>query len=128
MDHIVRLTNGQDLKESILKYCLENNIHAGCVICAVGCLNKLNIRLATAKTFIQKQEEFEIVSLMGTISNNKCHIHIAVSDVNGNCFGGHLLEGCIVNTTCELIIHQLNDDLDREFDPNTGYNELVKRG
>ena len=40
--------------------------------------------------------------------------------------GGHLLTGCIVRTTLELVIHEIGGlRLLREPDPATGYDELV---
>ena len=37
------------------------------------------------------------------------------------------MEGCLIHTTMELTILDLNDefDTDRIFDPETGYDELV---
>ena len=47
------------------------------------------------------------------------------SDVNAVCYGGHLQEGCIVNTTCEVVLGELeNYQFTREFDESTGYNEI----
>ena len=46
--HAIRLTYGMDLKEEIEKYTIENNISAGCILSAVGCLNKLVLRTAGA--------------------------------------------------------------------------------
>jgi predicted DNA-binding protein with PD1-like motif len=40
--------------------------------------------------------------------------------------GGHLCEGCIINTTCELIIAEIPEiSIDVEDDPETGYDELI---
>ena len=34
-------------------------------------------------------ETHEIVSLVGTLSDNDCHLHISLSNKNGNVIGGH---------------------------------------
>lgn len=126
MDYVIRLKRNDDLKRSIVRYCKDNNILAGCVISGVGCLSKANIRMAKAETTMEKEDDFEIVSLMGTIADNGVHIHICLSDKTSKCYAGHLLEGCIVNTTCEVVIHSIdNYSLTREFDESTGYKELV---
>ena len=46
--------------------------------------------------------------------------------MTGKTIGGHLSDGCIINTTCELIILELpNYTFTREMDDSTGYKELV---
>jgi predicted DNA-binding protein with PD1-like motif len=53
-------------------------------------------------------------------------LHISVSDVGGNVMGGHLKEGNIIRTTCELVIGILSDTVfNRELDQQTGFDELV---
>ena len=68
----------------------------------------------------------EIVSIMGTISKDGVHIHISFADNTGKVVGGHLTEGCIINTTCEVsIIKSDKYKLSREYDEETCYKELV---
>lgn len=124
--HAFRLTKGSDLKQEIIKYSENNHIKAGVVLSCVGCVNKVNIRLAGAKEYFEIEDDFEIVSMTGTISSDGVHIHISVSDAKGKTFGGHLKEGCIVNTTAEIVLLELdNYTFTREYDKNTGYKELV---
>lgn len=120
-----RLTKGMDLKEEIEKYAIDNNV-SGVVICSVGCLSKLVIRLADGESILEQDGMFEIVSVTGTLSPNGVHIHISVSDEDGNTIGGHLKNGCIVNTTAEVCLTIFDDiKFSREFDDSTGYDELV---
>jgi predicted DNA-binding protein with PD1-like motif len=67
---------------------------------------------------------FEIVSAEGTYTKNGIHIHIAISDVEGIVYGGHLLEGCSVHTTAEIGIIESEIIYKRIYDPKTGYKEL----
>ena len=56
------------------------------------------------------------------------HLHISASDQSAQTVGGHLLDGCTVNTTCELVIGILEEyRFFREFDPATGYRELTTK-
>lgn len=124
--HSIRLTYGMDLKEEIEKYTAEKNIKAGCILSAVGCLNKLVLRTAGAKSTETIEDDFEIVSATGTISKDGCHIHISVSDNKLKTYGGHLKKGCRVNTTVELVLLELDSIVfSREMDEKTGYKELV---
>lgn len=38
-------------------------------------------------------DEYEIISLVGTVSVNGSHLHLSFSDKNGDVMGGHLKEG-----------------------------------
>lgn len=125
MYHCFRLTKGMDLKKEIEEFAINNKI-SGVIICSVGCLSKLTIRLADGKNILEKEGMFEIVSITGTLSEDGVHIHISVSDELGNTIGGHLKDGCIVNTTAEIVLNIFdNIKFRREYDEKTGYGELV---
>ena len=118
-----RLQKGDDLRISIEKSC--QNINTAVVLSAVGCLYQAKFRLAKALDYFEDKKDYEIVSLMGTISNGKAHIHISLADEKGNVVGGHLEEGCLINTTCEVVLGILEDyESIRKFDENTGYDEI----
>jgi predicted DNA-binding protein with PD1-like motif len=69
---------------------------------------------------------FEIVSLVGTVESGNSHLHISISDAEGNTLGGHLKMGTIVGVTAEVVIGQLEGTtFKRESDKNTGFEELV---
>ncbi|MEA4826947.1 MAG: PPC domain-containing DNA-binding protein, partial [Clostridium sp.] len=71
------------------------------------------------------EEKFEIVSLVGTISEDGCHLHMSIADSNGKVIGGHLLEECIIYTTAEVIIGEIEEFVFlREYDDKTGFDEL----
>lgn len=125
MYNCFRLTKGMDLKREIENYVINNKI-SGIIVCCVGCLSKLSLRLAGAKDILEIDGDFEIVSITGTLSEDGVHIHMSVSDETGNTIGGHLKDGCIINTTAEVVL-QVFDDIKfkREYDENTGYEEIV---
>ena len=121
---ISRLKPGEDLKNGIIDLVKRNRLKSGVIICIVGSLNSATLRMANGniKTF---KGPFEIVSSEGTVSADGIHVHIAVSDADGQVIGGHLRNGCIINTTAEICILKSNETLKRVFDPKTGYKELV---
>ena len=126
--HSLRLHRGADLMLSIRELCRQKHIAAGVVLSAVGCISEGRIRDASGVTIRQIREHCEIVSLNGTVSENRCHLHIALSNEDLTTIGGHLCEGCIINTTCELVVAELpGTAIEKEFDEETGYDELIFR-
>ena len=124
--HSVRLRRGDDLMLSIKEICKEKHIAAGVVLSAVGCISQGRVRDASGVTIREITDHCEIVSLNGTVSEKRCHLHIALSKEDLSTIGGHLCPGCIINTTCELVIAELpNVRIDVEGDPETGYDELI---
>lgn len=123
----IRLTDGQDLMESIIDVCQKNDISAGVVLSAVGSIKRTNIRMPIINGHLEMLniEDVEIDALQGTVSKNGCHIHIVVSDKSGAAFGGHLKAGNPIRTTCELVIGVLGGTtFNRVSDGSTGYDEL----
>ena len=124
--HCIRLKRGEDLMESVKQVCREKNIKAGVLLSGVGCILKGRIRDASGVNIREINDHCEIVSLNGTVSAQRCHIHIALSKEDLTTVGGHLCTGCIVNTTCELVIGELPGICyGVEEDPETGYDELI---
>ena len=124
--HCLRLHRGDDLMLSIKQLCKEKNIAAGVVLSAVGCISQGRVRDASGVTIREIKEHCEIVSLDGTVSARRCHLHISLSKEDLSTIGGHLVSGCIINTTCELVIAELPSvSIAVEEDPETGYDELI---
>ena len=124
--HCVRLHRGDDLLLSIRELAKQKNITAGVVLSAVGCISEGKVRDASGVTVRETPDHCEIVSLNGTVSAQRCHLHIALSREDLATIGGHLCVGCIVNTTCELVIAELPGvSFGVENDPETGYDELI---
>lgn len=124
--YAVRLTKGMDLKIEIQKIVEEKQIKAGIILSSVGCISRARFRVADGVSVKEIEKNMEILSLNGTLSPKGTHLHISCSDLDGISFGGHLVEGNIINTTCELVIGILEDyKFDRRMDSNTGYEELL---
>ena len=123
--HAMRLKPGDDVREKLENYVLQNNIKAGWLVTCAGSLTAYNIRFANQEKGNTGQGHFEIVSLAGTLSKNGSHIHISISDSTGKTIGGHLLKGCLVYTTAEIILQSTNDlNFKREKDGTTPWEEL----
>jgi uncharacterized protein len=123
--YIFRLKPGMDVKEAMDSFVKEKNIVAGWVSTCVGSVTQYSIRFANQPTGSTAIGHFEIVSLVGTLSTNGSHLHIAVSDSTGKTIGGHLLKGCIVYTTAEIVIGATDKYiLDRKEDGTTPWKEL----
>lgn len=125
-----RLKPGQDLKKEIEKVARKKDIKAGVLLSVVGGLESAVLRMPGSRPDNQIVKEwdgpFEIVSGTGTVSKDGCHIHISLSDKDGNAIGGHLKEGCIIKYTGEVVILIFDDvEYKRLPDQETGYDELV---
>ncbi|MBR2484126.1 MAG: DNA-binding protein [Oscillospiraceae bacterium] len=124
--YAVRLRRGADLLQSIEAFCVEHQIRAGVLLGGVGCVTKARLRDAGGVNIVSVDEGMEIVSLMGTVSEKRCHLHVSFAKKDLSVIGGHLVAGCMINTTCELVIGELRDYVyDVEFDEETGYDELI---
>ena len=124
--HSVRLHRGEDLLLAIKELAQEKHMKAGVVLSAVGCVLQARLRDASGVNIRDIGEHCEIVSLNGTVSENRCHLHLALSKEDLSTVGGHMVEGCIINTTCELVIGELSgQQINVEFDEETGYTELI---
>jgi predicted DNA-binding protein with PD1-like motif len=123
--YALRLRPGQDLRLELEKFTKENKLSAGFIMTAVGSLRETKIRLADQPEAAVFAGKFEIVALVGTLSEAGVHLHIAVSDSAGKTVGGHLVEGCKIYTTAEIIIGATGELVfTRETDKETTFKEL----
>jgi hypothetical protein len=118
-----RFFENEDLLETIASTAKQNNINAGFFF-LIGTLKKAVLGYYKEGKYvpIEKAGPLEIVSCMGNISVKEetelvVHGHIVVSDSEGNAFGGHVLPGCLVDATAELVLVEVESGaLRREFD------------
>ena len=121
-----RLRRGDDLLGSIRAIAEKEQLGLAVVLSGVGCVSRVRLRDASGVTVQEVEEPCEIVSLQGTVSAKRCHLHAAFSKEDLSTIGGHLVEGCTVNTTCELVLAALEDwCCEVEQDRETGYDEIV---
>ena len=123
---VFRLRRGSDLLKALQEYARTRRIAAGTVVSGVGCVTRARVRDASGVTVRELNEPLEIVSLMGTLSAARTHLHISLAREDLTVLGGHLMEGCIVNTTAEVVLLELDGvRFGAEWDGETGYDELA---
>jgi uncharacterized protein len=120
-----RLGPGADLRRGLLELAATASWRAGWVATCVGSLSRVKLRLAGRVEATALDGPFEIVALVGTLSPDGAHLHLAVADDTGRTVGGHLRPGCVVRTTAEVVL-AVTDELAfaRAHDPATGFDEL----
>jgi len=129
---ISRIAPGDDVLKSIERVALEHKVKSG-QITLIGAVSRaklgyFDIESGKYKDFLIERN-LEVVSGIGNISRLEdesvvVHAHLVVSDEDGRCWGGHLMEGCEVSVTIELVILETNADLRRAKDAITGLNLL----
>lgn len=121
----LRLYPGDDLLLALDGFAQDHDLEAACVLACVGSLTQATLRFANQENAAVLYGHYEIVSLTGTLSKHGSHYHIAIADEEGRTYGAHLLEGCLIYTTAEIVIGVLPDlRFLRTQDPQTGYPEL----
>lgn len=130
--HVLRLAPGDDLRGALERTFAElagaHGIAAACIVSAVGSLSSAVLRYADRGDGSETGGPLELLMLTGTLSPDGAHLHASVADENGAVKGGHLLPGCIVRTTAEVVIALLPGwEFRRELDEATGFRELAPK-
>ncbi len=124
---IGKIRYNEDLLDGLIKVVKEKGIREGGVF-LIGALQSAKVGYydQSSKKYIEIDLPFpqEIVSGIGNVSlkddEQFIHLHLSLSDSNGNMRGGHLLKGCKV-FACEYIIIPSRDlNLQRKYDEQTG--------
>ena len=128
--HVLRLSPGDDLRASLeaafATLSKEHGIAAACIVSAVGSLSSAVLRYADKPGGSEIGGPLELLMLSGTLSADGAHLHGSVADSQGQVKGGHLMPGCVVRTTAEVVIALLPGwEFRRELDAATGFNELA---
>ena len=128
----IRLKPGEDIRAAIEAAVRGADCRAAFVIAGIGSLSTAGLRFAGAEQPRRFSGDMEMLSLAGSITfdgaHSSSHLHMALSTANGEVFGGHVMPGCTVRTTAEVLLALLPDwDFSRAQDAMTGYQELVVR-
>lgn len=120
-----RLRPGEDLLPALSDFVREHGLQAGFIAGAVGSLSRSSLRFAGEPEATVSEGCYELLSLEGTLDPKGAHLHATISDPKGAVTGGHVMEGCIVRTTMELVIGALPAvTFSRVYCPVSTYDEL----
>ena len=126
--YVMRLDPGDEIVEKVLWLAAVEQIKLASVS-GLGTVDNVTLGIYCPDTKQFKANmfhaDFEIVSLTGTITTQRgrpyTHLHMAVGDMAGRCYGGHLNRAS-VSATCEMIIHIIPGEADRAFSREIGLN------
>ncbi len=118
-----RLFEGEDLLVTIASVAEQHNVPSGFFF-LIGTLKKAVLGYYETGQYksIEKVGPLEVASCMGNVSVKEngelvVHGHVVVSDRDGLAFGGHVLPGCLVDATAELVLVRVEGGaLRRVFD------------
>ena len=129
---VFKLERGADLLLSISAAAGEAGVGSGFLMC-IGGLSKARLGFYVGSgqyKALEIEGPLELVACVGNIALGPSgelviHAHACVADEKGQAYGGHLLEGCRVDPTGELVIVELSGaELRREVDEETGLKLL----
>lgn len=124
----LRLHPGVDLRRTLEQEARRPAAAPAFLLSGIGSLDGARLRPAGAEGALELEGELEILTLAGSLSRQGVHLHASVSDPEGRVFGGHVLPGCRVRTTAELVVAALRGQrLARRVDARTGHRELEIR-
>ncbi len=129
---VLRLSPGDDLRgvleTAFADLAKQHGIAAACIVSAVGSLSQAVLRYSNKPAGSEINGPLELLMLSGTLSPDGAHLHGSVADADGAVKGGHVMPGCIVRTTAEVVVALLPGwEFRRELDAATGFNELSAR-
>jgi predicted DNA-binding protein with PD1-like motif len=124
---VVILDTGDEILSS-LKHFAQTEHLGGSSFKAIGALSDVelgwfNWESKKYQTAVKLEEQVELLSLIGDIAlkDNKpqIHAHLVIGRQDGTAHGGHLLSAT-VRPTCEIVITENPQHLQKEFDPDSG--------
>ena len=123
--YALRLLPQQEVLSALRDFIRLNGLRAAWISGCVGSLSDVAFRFAGREETTLLSGKFEVVSLIGTLEKGGEHLHLSIADENGQMTGGHVMEGCLVRTTLELVIGELSEiSFSRQPCTHSGYDEL----
>lgn len=124
---VVILDTGEEILSSLKSFAEAQKL-AGSSFKAIGALSQVelgwfNWETKKYETSVQLEEQVELLSLIGDVAlkdgKPQVHAHLIVGRSSGAAFGGHLIRA-IVRPTCELILTENPEHLQKQIDPESG--------
>jgi predicted DNA-binding protein with PD1-like motif len=129
-----RLQEDDDVAESVKKKAEDSGVKAG-MFMLIGALKCAELGCYKEGEYVTTRLDgpLEVASCMGNIAIDEkggtiVHGHIVISNENGEAYGGHLMRGCLVGPTAELVVVEAAGvGLQRRYDEKTKL-KLLKLG
>jgi uncharacterized protein len=131
-----RLSPGEDLLDGIQSTCEKYKIHNGVILSGIGSLDGVKFFDVTTlpdtkagygySEPVVKTGPTELISASGCICQGQegeilLHVHCCFADRDGNTFSGHLIRGCSVLMTADIVVGEFDGILmDRRMDDELG--------
>lgn len=129
-----RLRPGTDVFQGIIDVCKHYELKNGIIMSALGSWKKVKFcnptNLPTGKIGYGEptvlEGNYALVGLSGMIchdtdGNILPHVHLTISDKQGNVYGGHMLSGCEVLFTTDILFGEFAGIvMGRRFDEELG--------
>ena len=113
-----------DLLNSLRSLAIKEN-KFGYVLSVVGNLSEARFQCPGKEETTIVKNHLEIIALNGTISPEKCHLHISLSDGECKVWAGHLEEGTIILKGADILIGFINETTNKEkFNTNRPIIEI----
>ncbi len=115
----------QEVLSQLRAFAQQQQLHAAWIAGCTGSLTDVALRYAGQENTALLSGKFEVIALNGTLEQSGEHLHLCVSDPHGTMLGGHMMPGCTVRTTLELVIGCLEElAFSRQLCALSGYDEL----
>ena len=123
----VILETGEEILASVKSFAKMQGL-AGSSFKAIGALSRaelgwFNWETKKYETAVKLDEQVELLSLIGDIAvkdaEPQVHAHLVVGRADGSAQGGHLLSAT-VRPTCELILTESPESMQKQIDPESG--------
>ena len=125
--YVLIFETGEEIASGLKQFAQEQRL-SGSSFKAIGALSAVklgwfNWETKKYQTACDLKEQVELVSLIGDIADKdgqpQVHAHLVVARSDGSAFGGHLLEAT-VRPTCELVLTESPQHLQKRIDPESG--------
>jgi len=124
---VIVLDTGDEVLSSLKSFAQAEHL-AGSNFKAIGALSTVelgwfNWESKKYQTAVQLDKQIELLSLIGDIAlkdtEPQVHAHLVIGRQDGTAHGGHLLKAT-VRPTCEIIVTESPQHLQKEIDPESG--------
>ena len=110
----LQIQPGKDLLNCLKSLAIKEN-KFGYVLSVVGNLSEARFQCPGKEETTIVKNHLEIIALNGTISPEKCHLHISLSDGECKVWAGHLEEGTIILKGADILIGFINETKNKEI-------------